>query len=120
VTLIYFDADNVGDVIELFLRDGKLNEAAAASKRIKTSVGWLKEELQVKFRCEVPLHAGDDLIAVIPDRSWDLEAVEAIRSEFEVRSGVTISAGVGSSVEEALDNLRRAKLKGKNLLVGRK
>ena len=114
--ILHLDGDNVGNTIELLLLDGRLDDAVQVSERIKDAFLWMRNRLR-KLDGVVRLFAGDDLIAILPDGPQYLQALEFIREGFKERSGITISGGIGTTVEQALDNLRRAKLMGGNRLI---
>jgi GTP cyclohydrolase III len=112
------DGDDVGSRIELFLLDGNLDAAVAISNRIAIAMDELRTALQRIPGVEVRLFGGDDLIATFPVNSISLAILNELRESFESGAGVTISAGIGQSIQEALNNLRRAKLSGKNQVAG--
>lgn len=115
---IYLDGDDVGSRLELLLLDGKLEEATAFSKRVAEAMAKLRESLEQIPSLRTHLFGGDDLIAEFQASSLSPGEIDRFRKDFESRCGVTISAGAGAGIEEALANLRRAKLSGKNRLVG--
>lgn len=116
--VIHFDGDDVGDHIELFLLDGKLEEAAQLSQKLTLAIQQLKQSLENITGVEIRLCGGDDLIMTASANSISKQLINRLRSDFEITSGLSVSVGAGSSVQEALLNLRRAKLSGKNRLVG--
>jgi GTP cyclohydrolase III len=115
---IYFDGDDIGNHLELLLLDGQLDEAANFSRQVSTAMCEIQKFLQQLSGVKIHLCGGDDLIANFSEISLSAEEVELLRKQFESQCGVTISAGVGQSIEVALANLRRAKLSGKNKVVG--
>ncbi len=115
--VIYLDGDNIGNHMELLLLDGKLDEAAAFSKRLTRAMLQLRDSLQQIPGAEICLFGGDDIIATFPINAISMRELNQFRAEFEILCGKSISAGVGRSVQEALANLRRAKLSGRNRLV---
>jgi hypothetical protein len=60
---------------------------------------------------------GDDLVVALPDTSFNIAEIEDLRQRFFEACGRTMSAGVGFSSSEATQNLRRAKLSGKNVII---
>ena len=115
---LHFDADNIGNLIELLLLDGKLEEAQRMSCKIKSAMNELRNTLERDFGAKVHIFAGDDLIVSLSGRMPTGERIQDMRNVFKKMSGVTISCGSGFSVEDALANLRRAKLSGKNRYIG--
>jgi GTP cyclohydrolase III len=115
---IYLDGDDVGSRLELLLLDGKLDEAIRFSELVTEAMFELRKSFEQVAGLNISLFGGDDLIAEFCVASLSAIAVNQFRRNFESKCGVTISAGVGTLVEDALANLRRAKLSGKNRLVG--
>lgn len=113
---IYFDGDNIGDHLELLLLDGKLEMACEFSQKVTGAMFELHKSLCSVQSVKIHLFGGDDLIAEFSKSSFSLEKIEYFRKQFKFQSGVTISAGIGKSIEVALSNLRRAKLLGKDRL----
>ena len=114
--VLHFDGDDVGNQIELLLLDGKLDEAAIISQKLILAIQQFRQSLE-NAGGRIRLCGGDDVIATSPASSISLQLINKLRADFEATCGLTISGGVGSSVQEALLNLRRAKLSGKNRLV---
>lgn len=115
---LYLDGDDVGNRLELLLLDGNLADAAHVSDLLTSAMQDLRGALEATPNVEVRLCGGDDLIAVFNDGALDEARLAEIRSAFHAACGITVSAGVGTSVEQALSNLRRAKLGGKDRVVG--
>ena len=115
---IYFDADDIGNHLELLLLDGKLEMASDFSQKLTNAMFEMQKSLCLISGVKIHLFGGDDLIAEFTNPLNTLEQIELFREQFKIQSGVTISAGIGENIENALTNLRRAKLLGKNRLVG--
>lgn len=118
IRFFHFDADDVGNHLELLLLDGKLDEAVSLSNRVTNAMQQLRKSIEQVSGGQVHLFGGDDLIATFQMDSLSEEKLDEFRREFELRCGLTLSTGVGTTVQEALANLRRAKLSGKNRIVG--
>lgn len=116
---IYLDGDDIGSHLELLLLDEKLDEATEFSESITEAMVELRKSFEQIVDLKIRLFGGDDLIAEFSDSSLSAIEINHFRKNFEFRCGVTISAGIGISVKDALSNLRRAKLSGKNRLVGK-
>jgi len=114
---VFLDGDGIGDHIELLLLDGKLSEAIALSQSISSAMRALRDLLQSIPGAKVKLYGGDDLIATFQEEPH-LAQLNQLRHKFLELCGCTISIGVGASIQEALTNLRRAKLSGKDSIVG--
>jgi len=115
---IHFDADDVGSHLELLLLDGKLDEAVSFSNQVTNAMLKLRESIEQVSGAQVHLFGGDDLIATFQMGAISENQLNELRQNFESICGLTLSAGIGLIVQEALANLRRAKLSGKNRIVG--
>ena len=116
--VIHLDGDDIGNRIELLLLDGNLEEASRLSLQITAAMNQLRRSLERVADLRIHLFGGDDLIATFRPKSISKEELNGLRDEFKANCTLTISGGIGLSVQEALMNLRRAKLSGKNCLVG--
>lgn len=116
---IYLDGDDIGSKLELLLLDEKLDEATRFSESVTEAMTELRKSFENIAELKIRLFGGDDLIAEFSELSLSAIEINQFRKDFKFRCGVTISAGIGISVKDALSNLRRAKLSGKNRLVGK-
>lgn len=116
-TFIHIDGDNIGNHIELLLMDGKLADAQVLSRKIQKAFDSIKENLQLELDAVIHIFAGDDLI-LTTKKSNVREIINNICGMFYINTGLTLSVGVGNSIESALLNLRRAKISGRNKIVG--
>ncbi len=62
-----------------------LEEAAAASERIKEAMEWLRSRFEQMEGVSVRLFGGDDLIATLPGGTDGIEVLSPILSEFRTR-----------------------------------
>jgi len=67
---------------------------------------------------EILMSGCDDILLRLPLHLFKIEYFADLKNDFYVRAGFSISIGVGESVREAIFNLQRAKLDGKNKIVG--
>jgi GTP cyclohydrolase III len=116
--VIHLDGDDIGNRIELLLLDGNIDEASRLSLQITEAMNQLRGSLELVASLRIRLFGGDDLIATFRPKSISKEELNRLRNEFKANCSLTISGGIGLSIQEALMNLRRAKLSGKNCLVG--
>jgi hypothetical protein len=116
---IYLDGDDIGNHLELLLLDGKLDEAIEFSELVTGGMSELRKSFEKIANVKVRLFGGDDLIVEFSNSPLSEIEVNQFRKDFEFKCGVTISGGLGLSVNDALSNLRRAKLSGKNRLIGK-
>jgi minimal CRISPR polymerase domain len=112
----HLDGDDIGSPLELMLLDNKLDDACKYSHSVTLALQYMRDFFESKS-AEIIVCGGDDLVAC-----WDAGAVtnadiEVLRNRFLEICGQTLSIGIGSSSSEATNNLRRAKLLGKNRVV---
>lgn len=115
---IHIDGDNVGSHIELCLMDGDINKAQKISKDVTNGMELIKSKLINKLNATVYICAGDDLIASFEPESEFFDFLENAKSNYFNSTGLTISIGLGDTIKGSLDNLRRAKMSGKNRIIG--
>ena len=115
---LHFDGDNVGDHIELLLLDGRLDEAITLSEKIQEAMDSLRHSLEQNYNSKIHIFAGDDLIASCENDMIPDDRIDILIQQFKTSCGITMSLGTGKTVQEALANLRRAKLSGKNRFIG--
>lgn len=117
VRFAYFDGDDVGSMIEVSLMDDDVSEACHHSQLVNVALRNVLGAMEGHPRVEVLFSGGDDILAVWPDGALGVEDLERIREVFRESCGRTMSIGVGKSASDALRNLRRAKLSGKNRIA---
>ncbi len=116
-TYIRLDADNVGDSIELSLLNENLNDSQEIHNKVQEGIKLILEMLNEKKGVSVLMVGCDDVLFSINEEQFDINFLENIRKTFENKSGFTLSMGVGNTVQKALQNLRIAKISGKNKIV---
>jgi len=111
---IHLDGDGIGDRLELLLLDNKIKEAAELSNKVSLAMEEIRATLNSISGARIIFLGGDDVVAVIPNKCQNIEKVEEIRKRFLQETGCTISGGIGTKASDALNQLRRAKLSGKD------
>jgi hypothetical protein len=111
------DGDDIGSVLELLLLDNGIESARSYSASVTRALTLVRDELADYQDVDILVSGGDDLVAALPDYGITVENVERLRDIFLGACGRTLSVGLGSSASEATQNLRRAKLMGKNAVV---
>ena len=111
---IYIDADNIGDKLELLIILDRLDEACTFSRTLSSAMKDLCSDLEKNLNADILLFGGDDIIASIESEYLDIDKIELIRKSFYKLTNCTISCGISLSVQDALQNLRIAKLNGRN------
>ena len=114
---VHFDGDDVGSCLELLLLDEDIELARKYSASITRALELIRTTLVSYRGADIFVLGGDDLVVALPDASFDIAEIENLRKRFFESCGRTMSAGIGFSSCEATQNLRRAKLSGKNAIV---
>ncbi len=110
----YFDGDGIGDSIELLLLNGDIEKARILSSNLNDAIYQLKKEISLLLNIEVILFGGDDLLIYYDYIKTDLEIIIEARNNYFNCCGHYISCGCGNTITLAMENLRKAKLMGKN------
>lgn len=113
----YFDGDNIGDSIELLLINANVKEATKLSVKLNDAIRQLKDELNDKLDIEIILYGGDDLLIKYDDVSDHLNIIQVARKNYFDCCGHYISCGCGDTLNIAMENLRKAKLMGRNHFI---
>lgn len=112
---VYFflDGDSIGDRLELLLLDENLEGAVKLQEDVRWAMKALQEQADTSNQIEMLMVGCDEILGRAP-LNEAIKFVELARQRFLDETGFSMSAGVGNSLRDALDNLRRAKLLGKN------
>jgi hypothetical protein len=114
---IRMDADGVGDKIELALLDDDIALAKAIHNAIRRSMRALIHRINTANDMEIIMVGCDDILIRMEAEHYRRNFLVTLMRLFNDTSGCTISIGVGSDLQEALLNLSKAKLSGKNKIV---
>lgn len=117
LVFIRLDGDQIGDKIELLLLENDWLKAQEIHDRVQNSM-----KLLVKFIKKIPssnlLMVGcDDILFSIKKESFNPLITLCLQEIFLKNTQFTISVGVGKSANSAINNLRKAKLSGRNKVV---
>jgi len=117
--LIYvrLDADRVGEKLELFLLEGNISEAGELHRSVQSAMEKLRHRVEEEG-LKVLFSGCDDALFSCPSSRYRREFLEELRGCFLERTRCSLSCGVGFTVTEALQNLRIAKLAGRDRIVG--
>lgn len=116
---IFLDGDSVGPTLENLLRADRTPEATALSSKLRDVVSNLEQVLLARSGAELVLFGGDDFLVHCDHTVDPFRLATQIRQFFSNATGLTMSAGIGKTVTEAIDNLALAKSSGKNQTRGR-
>lgn len=110
----YFDGDNIGDSIELLLMNHNIDAAKGLSLKLNVALEQLKNSLNENLDLQIILYGGDDLLIEFDAVEGYIETIESARREYFQCCGHYISCGSGNTLKIAMENLRKAKLIGRN------
>ena len=111
------DADQVRRRIESLLLSNRLEVLKALSSSLTSAIQNLALEAQRSMKAEVVLCGGDETLFLVEPMSFSEKLIRSLMDEFFHATGVTISFGVGETIEKAYLNLARAKAAGPASLV---
>jgi minimal CRISPR polymerase domain len=111
------DGDNIGDVIDLHLLSGNLEEASEFSFQVKSTLEKIATLAKSEIKASLIYVAGDDICFVVSDNSSIKEILTGYSAYFLEKTGKTMSFGVGRTSVEALICLRTAKVSGKGRVI---
>jgi hypothetical protein len=114
---IRMDADGVGDRIELALLNDDVACAKAIHNAIRRSMRALIQKINASGEMEIVMVGCDDILILMGAGRYRRAFFEELKELFNRLSGCTISIGVGNDLQEALLNLSKAKLSGKNRII---
>ncbi len=104
--------------MEILLIEERLEEAMQFSTKLKEAIDLLCQVLAAREGVDVLIAGGDDLLIRFDNTLHGIELLNEIRETYSSRTGVRLSCGTGVSVIESVNNLRLAKLYGKNQIRG--
>jgi minimal CRISPR polymerase domain len=116
--IVRIDADNIGDRIELALLKGDTDTAQRIHHVVQLAMEGIKQKIMATPLWRILMTGCDDALFEAVDDNDLLKNLEALRLEFFTLTQYSLSIGVGNSIQEAVFNLRIAKLMGKDRVVG--
>jgi minimal CRISPR polymerase domain len=111
------DGDNIGDVIDLHLLSGNLEEAGKFSFQVKSTLEDIAALAKSEIKASLIYAAGDDICFIIADDLNIKDILTSYSEYFLKKTGKTMSFGVGRTSVEALICLRTAKVSGKGRVI---
>lgn len=114
---IRLDADNIGDAIELALINNDISSANLIHQKVQDGIKKIEKELVENKYCTILMQGCDDILFQTKKEHYSEAILINLKEKFLKQSGYTISIGAAYSLQEALINLRKAKLSGKNVIV---
>jgi len=111
------DGDNIGDVIDLHLLSGNLEEASKFSFQVKSALEDIATLARSEIKAALIYVAGDDICFIVSDDLNIADVLMSYSDYFLNKTGKTMSFGVGKTSVEALISLRKAKVSGKGRVI---
>ncbi len=114
---VRLDVDNAGDSIELALLRSNPNEAQKIHDRIQENINTILSLIQSNTSITVLMHGCDDVLFTFKSDDYNIQYLEKLKDEFKLKSGFSLSIGVGVSISECMLSLQIAKVSGKDKIV---
>ena len=111
------DADRVRERLEGFLLSHDLESLGSLSRRLSEGIRLVGTELSLRMEAEIVMAGGDDILARVSVGLYDRKFLEEIATVYMEKTGLSMSFGVGPTLEQAYLNLRRAKASNSNKIV---
>lgn len=111
------DGDNIGDVIDLHLLTGNIEEASKFSFQVKSALEDIATLANNDIKALLIYVAGDDICFVVSNDINIKDLLLSYSEYFLNKTGKTMSFGVGRTSIEALICLRKAKVSGKGRVI---
>ncbi|WP_204137968.1 mCpol domain-containing protein [Halomicronema sp. CCY15110] len=111
------DGDNIGDVIDLHLLSGNLEEASKFSFHVKSALEEIAALAKREIKAVLVYVAGDDICFIVSGNFKVEDLLASYSKYFLEKTGKTMSFGVGRTSVEALICLRKAKVSGKGRVI---
>lgn len=103
------DGNHIRERIESYLLSNDLESVSKFSQSLTTAITEIKELAISSMNAQVILAGGDDILLSVSREKYRKELIQKLQQAFLATTGITISFGVGNTIEAAYINLRRAK-----------
>lgn len=114
---IRLDVDNAGDSIELALLNADINKAQNIHNLIQENINLIVEKIKSRNTLKILMRGCDDVLVSTTEGEYMSRFWNELKNEFRLKSGYTLSIGIGHCMTECMLNLRIAKVSGKNKIV---
>ena len=111
------DVDNAGDSIELALLKSNHKKAQKTHNLIQENINYILNKIKSINTFTILMKGCDDILISTKEENHNLIFWEELRDEFKIKTGFTLSIGIGYSINESMINLRIAKVSGKDKIV---
>ena len=103
------DGDKIREMVEFYLLNHDLEALTNFSQNLTAAINEIKEIAISTMSAQVILAGGDDILLYVSREKYRKELIQKLQQVFHNITGVTISFGVGKTIEAVYINLRRAK-----------
>lgn len=114
MSYVFLDGDDVGLKLEALLRAEHTQQATLLSQALREAVTILENLLSSHGGARLLVFGGDDFLFQCDVDADPVQIAAEARAIFTATTGLTMSGGIGNTVNEALDNLKAAKDSGKD------
>lgn len=114
---VRLDGDNIGDSIELSLLTDRISDAQRFHNNVQEGIKNVLTSIEINRHCSVLMVGCDDIFFAIKGMNDRIDFLKDLQSSFYIKTGFTLSMGIGLTMKDALLNLKIAKLSGKNKIV---
>lgn len=114
---IRLDVDNAGDSIELALLKDDYNKAQNIHNQIQENINLILKKIKNQNSITILMKGCDDILVSSSEKNFNLNFWKELKTEFNSKSGFTLSIGIGYSITDCMLNLRIAKVSGKNKII---
>ena len=111
------DGDKIREIVEYHLFNHDLEALTKFSLSLTNAINSLKDLATSTMNARVIIAGGDDILLLVPLEKYRKELVQRLQEVFYNATGVTISFGIGRTVETVYINLRKAKTAKNNKIV---
>lgn len=105
----FFDGDKVGNSIRSLLLSDRLEAAKDLSQNINRVILEIEEKLSNQKGLRVVIAGGDDVLVEYDPEVCSQNTVEFIPTLFRKKTGISMSFGIGNSIDESIEKLDIAK-----------
>jgi len=103
------DGDKIREKTEFYLLNYELEALSNFSQNLTIAINEISEFAISTMGARIILAGGDDILFYVPREKYQNELLQKLQQVFLSKTGVTISFGVGKTIEAAYINLRKAK-----------
>ena len=111
------DGDKVRDIIENHLFSGNLDSLTRTSESLIEAILDIKNHAITTMKAEIIMAGGDDFFFRVVFDLYSKNHLIRMSDTFRDKTGIGFSFGVGTTIDSAYLNLRKAKASGSGNIV---